>query len=122
MRFIKPLPFVADLDRARRFYRDVMGLQTLEDEGGFIRFAGGFALHDSAALHRTIFGSGPTPEAYGRENLVLYFEDDDLDACFARVAPQVDVIHPIQRQHWGQRVFRCFDPDRHIVEIGTPES
>lgn len=94
MRFINPLPFVADLDRARRFYRDVMGLRILEDEGGFIRFEGGFALHDGAGLHQMIFGQAPEPAPFGRANLVLYFEDPDLDAAFARIAPQVDLVHP----------------------------
>ena len=121
LRFINPLPFVADLDRARHFYRDVLGLRILEDEGGFIRFDGGFALHDGAALHQTIFGQPPEPAPFGRANLVLYFEDADLDAAFARLAPQVDLIHPIQRQSWGQRVFRFHDPDGHIVEIGEPQ-
>ncbi len=121
MRFINPLPFVADLDRARRFYRDVMGLRILEDEGGFIRFEGGFALHEGAGLHQMIFGQAPEPAPFGRANLVLYFEDPDLDAAFARIAPQVDLVHPILRQHWGQRVFRFHDPDRHIVEIGEPQ-
>ncbi len=122
MRFVNPIAFTADLDRARAFYRDVIGLRILEDEGGFIRFKGGFALHDGSQLIRTIFGTLEDPAgAYGRRNLVLYFEERDLDAAFARIAPQVELIHPIARQHWGQRVFRFHDPDRHIVEIGEPE-
>jgi hypothetical protein len=32
----------------------------------------------------------------------------------------VELIHPILQQAWGQRVFRFYDPDRHIVEIGEP--
>ncbi|MFD1795284.1 glyoxalase/bleomycin resistance/extradiol dioxygenase family protein [Paracoccus aurantiacus] len=121
MRFINPICFSADLDRARRFYRDLMGLRILEDEGGFVRFEGGFALHEGRALHRTVFGTDPAPGTFGRGNLVLYFEDNDLDAAFIRIAPEVELIHPIQRQHWGQRVFRFHDPDGHIVEIGDPE-
>ncbi|MBA4490369.1 VOC family protein [Paracoccus sp. S1E-3] len=122
MRFVNPLPFVADLDRARRFCHDVMGLVVLEDEGGFIRFQNGFAIHDGAHLHQTIFGQTPIYAApFGRANLVLYFEDEDLDAAFARIAPHVAVIHPVSRQPWGQRVFRFHDPDDHIVEIGEPQ-
>lgn len=122
MRFINPICFCADLDRSRVFYRDVIGLKILEDEGGFIRFEGGFAIHDGRALIRTIFdGLADQASAYGRRNLLLYFEDDDLDAAFARIAPHAAIIHPIETQHWGQRVFRFYDPDRHIVEIGEPD-
>jgi hypothetical protein len=30
------------------------------------------------------------------------------------------LLHPLREQPWGQRVFRCFDPDGHIVEVGEP--
>ena len=32
----------------------------------------------------------------------------------------VTCVHPIREQPWGQRVFRVFDPDRHLVDIGEP--
>lgn len=62
------------------------------------------------------------PEPYGRRNLLLYFEHDDVDAAFEKLAPHVELIHPVERQEWGQRVFRFYDPDGHAVEIGEPQS
>ncbi|MFZ2102214.1 MAG: VOC family protein [Oricola sp.] len=122
MKFVNPLPFVADMGRSKTFYADLLGIAILEDHGGFVRFENGFALHDGASLHRTVFGTNAGDDSpYGRQNLVLYFEVEDLDAAFARIAGRVDLIHPIARQAWGQRVFRFFDPDRHIVEIGEPQ-
>ncbi|HEX7712444.1 MAG TPA: VOC family protein [Bacillota bacterium] len=29
-----------------------------------------------------------------------------------------EIIHPFEKQAWGQNVFRFYDPDRHIPEIG----
>ena len=29
-------------------------------------------------------------------------------------------IHYINKQEWGQKVLRCYDPDMHIIEIGEP--
>jgi hypothetical protein len=29
-------------------------------------------------------------------------------------------VHPVVEQPWGQRVFRVYDPDGHVVEIGEP--
>lgn len=121
MKFVNPLPFVSDIDRAKRFYADVLQLVILEDHGAFVRFDNGFALHDGQALHRTVFGEAPRGnDPYGRRNLVLYFEDEDIDALFRHIAHRVALIHGIERQSWGQRVFRFFDPDGHIVEIGEP--
>jgi uncharacterized glyoxalase superfamily protein PhnB len=69
-----------------------------------------------------VFGAAPDEGGpYGRRNLVLYFEDDDIEAAFGRVVGRVDLIHAIQVQAWGQRVFRFYDPDGHIVEIGEPQ-
>lgn len=122
MKFVNPLPFVADMDRAKRFYADVLGLRIVEDHGTFVRFGNGFALHDGAALHRTVFSEpAPRGDTWGRGNLVLYFEDDDIEAACARITGQVDLIHPVRREPWGQRVFRFFDPDGHIVEVGEPQ-
>lgn len=121
MKFVNPLPFVSDIDRAKRFYANILQLRILEDHGAFVRFENGFALHDGEALHRTVFGEEPRRnEPYGRRNLVLYFEDEDIDALFRGIAHRVELIHGIEQQSWGQRVFRFFDPDGHIVEIGEP--
>jgi predicted enzyme related to lactoylglutathione lyase len=119
-RFVNPLPFVADSRAALAFYRDVVGLAVVEDKGDFVRFEDGFALHDGASLLRQAFGTEPDGTPFGRANLVLYFETDDLEAAHARIAAQAAMIHPIRRMSWGGRVFRFRDPDGHIVEMGEP--
>lgn len=122
MKFVNPLPFVADIACSKRFYSDLLGLKITQDHWNFVQFEDGFALHDGAALHETIFSEkARTPSPYGRKNLVLYFEVEDIDAVFSRLADLVELIHPIKRETWGQRVFRFYDPDRHIIEIGEPQ-
>ncbi len=56
----------------------------------------------------------------GKNNLLLYFETSDLEGVFARLQNQVKLIHPIKQQAWGQKVFRFYDPDHHVIEIGEP--
>ena len=34
----------------------------------------------------------------------------------------VEYVHPLREHPWGQRVFRVYDPDGHIVEVGEPMS
>ncbi|MBU1174692.1 MAG: VOC family protein [Alphaproteobacteria bacterium] len=120
-RFINPLPFVSDLERSRRFYAEVMGLAVERCEGDVCIFAGGFAIHQGEALQKTIWGDVEMPAGdYGQRNLLLYFEHDDIDAAFAAIAPHVRLIHAVERQAWGQRVFRFHDPDGHAVEVGEP--
>ena len=121
MRFVNPIPFVKDIARSRAFYETRLGLEVVEDFGSFVLFETGFAIHEGAALERTVWGrERAANEPYGRRNLLLYFEHDDVDAAFEAIAPHVDLIHPVERQAWGQRVFRFYDPDGHAVEIGEP--
>lgn len=123
MKFVNPLPFVADMTRAKAFYNDVLGLKILQDHGNFVQFENGFALHEGASLYRTIYGEdAETGPSYGRMNLVLYFEDDEVDVTFDRIADQLNVIHEVRQQEWGQKVFRFYDPDGRIVEVGEPQN
>lgn len=122
MRFVNPIPFVRDIARSKAFYRDRLGIVVREDFGSFVLFETGFALHEGPALEETIWReASPGNEPYGRRNLLLYFEHEDVDAAFDALAPHVELIHPVERQAWGQRVFRFYDPDGHAVEIGEPQ-
>ncbi|MGD1882956.1 MAG: VOC family protein [Paracoccaceae bacterium] len=122
MRFVNPLPFVKDIEASKRFYCSTLSLSILEDRGNFVKFANGFAMHDGGALFRTVFGVENTSALpYGRGNLVLYFEETNLDETFARISQDVVLIHAIREEPWGQRVFRFFDPDRHVIELGEPQ-
>lgn len=122
MRFINPIPFVRDIERSKDFYARLLGLKIREDFGSFVLFESGFAIHEGSALEETVWGKpSSSNEPYGRGNLLLYFEHEDVDAAFKRIGPHVELIHPVERQSWGQRVFRFYDPDRHAVEIGEPQ-
>ncbi|MGF1476782.1 MAG: VOC family protein [Geminicoccaceae bacterium] len=123
MRFVNPIIFVRDVNTSKAFYRDLLGLSIDQDEGSFVRFEVGLALHEGSALEQTIWGrQAKKTDVYGQSNLLLYFEHDDIDAAFTRISPRVELIHPVKRQFWGQRVFRFYDPDRHTLEIGEPQS
>ncbi len=121
MRFVNPIAFVRDIDLSRAFYRDIVGLIVRENFEHFVLFDTGFAIHDGKALARTVWGQVPAETTpYGRQNLLLYFEHDDIHAAFSAMGPQVELIHPLERQAWGQHVFRFYDLDGHAIEIGEP--
>lgn len=122
MHFVNPIAFVRDIEASKHFYAELLGIAIAEDHGDFVRFETGFAIHDGPALERTVWGeAGDSQQRYGHRNLLLYFEAEDVDAVFGRIGSQVALIHPVARQSWGQRVFRFYDPDGHIIEIGEPQ-
>jgi hypothetical protein len=73
-----------------------------EDHGTIVIFNEHFAIHEGRELAATVWGEGAADAApYGRRNVLFYFEDDDVDACFTRISGRVDLIHPIVKQAWG---------------------
>jgi catechol 2,3-dioxygenase-like lactoylglutathione lyase family enzyme len=122
VRFINPVVFVRDIVISKKFYCEVLGLKPVQDFSTIVIFENHFAIHSARELLITVYGQDPgeSEEPLGRENLLLYFECADLDEAFAAIGGRVELIHPILRQAWGQRVFRFHDPDHHIVEIGEP--
>jgi len=116
VKFISPLLVVEDMQRARRFYETVLGLNVIVDFGENITFEGNFALHQQAHFQSLIDGREIKS---GGNDFELYFEYDDLDDVNARLNNnQVELVHPMREQPWRQRVVRFYDPDRHIIEIG----
>jgi catechol 2,3-dioxygenase-like lactoylglutathione lyase family enzyme len=107
---------------ARAFYEQVLGLRVEADYGTIVFFEGGLAIHDGRDLRRKIFKREDFPdEPEGKRNLEVYLETPQLEECLARVeAAGAEIVHPIERQEWGQRVFRLLDPDGHVVEVGEP--
>lgn len=123
MRFVNPIPFVRDIETSKAIYRGILGLRITQDLGNFVLFETGFAIHEATSLEETVWGKPSAVSApYGRQNLLLYFEHAELDALFANIATHVNLIHPIEVQAWGQRVFRLYDPDGHAIEIGEPQT
>lgn len=120
IKFESSVIFVKDIDVARRFYEDLLEQKVAMDFGPNVGFESGFALWQVDHAYEMMFNpfeSDPTP--LGRKNIELYFETDMLDTVFARVTEaQVPLLHPPYEQPWGQRAFRIYDPDGHIVELG----
>ncbi len=121
--FSHSIVFVKDIQVSKTFYTEILGLKAVQDFGTIVMFENHLAIHQARELGITIWKEAAPPGAdqpQGRHNLLLYFETNALEDTFARLKDQVKLIHPIQRQAWGQLVFRFYDPDGHAIEIGEP--
>ncbi|HEX7590801.1 MAG TPA: VOC family protein [Candidatus Limnocylindrales bacterium] len=120
---VETIVLVSDIARSTAFYRDVLGQPIKHDYGQIVMFEHGFSIHDGPdLLEKTYKTPGAFPNGpQGKDNIDIYFETDDLEGALDEVVKSgAEVIHPIEVQPWGQRVFRFHDPDGHIVEIGDP--
>ncbi|MEJ2662978.1 MAG: VOC family protein [Spirochaetia bacterium] len=121
--FVNTIVLVKDIRASTRFYAKVLGLKIMNSYETIVWFENNFTIHDAAALYKTIYRKdSPTAlEHQGKDNVDIYFECTDLNALYTRLQEhKVEFIHGIETQHWGQKVIRLYDPDRHIIEIGEP--
>jgi catechol 2,3-dioxygenase-like lactoylglutathione lyase family enzyme len=113
--------FVQDIPTSRQFYEGLLGQQVLMDHGTNVGYVGGFALWQAEHAHQIIFERPCQIKRLGHDNYEIYFETDQLDAMWTHLSEAgVQIVHTPVEQPWGQRVFRVYDPDGHIVELAEP--
>lgn len=114
--------FVRDMEASRRFYEDLLGQKVKDDFGRFVGYEGGLGIWEADFAYQLIFEKPLQASApLGKRNLELYFETEVVEEAWSRFSEaEVELVHPMIEQPWGQRVFRLYDPDSHIVEIGEP--
>ena len=110
---------VRDIERSRRFYQEMFGLEMLEDHDGNMILTGGLALQE-AKIWREFLRREIIPENNSCE---LYFEEPDLAAFVQRLEqryPETKYVNRLMTHSWGQQVIRFYDPDGNLIEVGTP--
>jgi catechol 2,3-dioxygenase-like lactoylglutathione lyase family enzyme len=122
IKFESSVIFVQDIAVSREFYENLLEQKVQVNHGVNIGLVAGFALWQVDHACEVIYGHKPeNTTRLGRQNYEMYFEAADVDAALARLTEAgVDFVHPLVEQPWGQRVFRVYDPDGHIVEIAEP--
>ena len=110
---------VKDIERSRKFYEELFGLELIHDYDGYMVMSGGLSLQDEK-LWRGFIGRDIIPKNNASE---LYFESTDV-AGFAekleKYYPEVEYVNPLMTHSWGQTVIRFYDYDGNLIEVGTP--
>lgn len=116
MKYTSTLIAVSDMEKSRQFYQDVLGMKVVADFGANVTLDGGLVLQTLDTWSSFIRTDKVVlPNNAGE----LYFEEEDMDA-FCEHLKRFDIcyVHPLFEHHWGQRVVRFYDPDKHIIEVG----
>ncbi len=118
MKFHSPVMIVKDIEKSKQFYIDVLEQSIEHDFGKNIIFDSGFAIWEPAPDHVIPKHLQTTATANQFE---LYFEDENIDRVYAKLQKaDVEFLHGIHEEPWGQRTIRFFDPDHHLIEVGEP--
>ncbi len=111
---------VKDMERAKRFYHDLFGLDVILDNDGNVMLTEGLVLQDEK-IWTNFLGREIIPENNSCE---LYFEENDIEAFAAKLEklyPSIQYVNRLMPHSWGQKVLRFYDPDGNLIEVGTPQ-
>lgn len=122
----QPVLFVKDAGVSTKFYTDVLGFTVVMDNSGAnITFKEGFTVWQ-------IWKGNIISQTIGIENITnngnisrfeLCFETNDLDSIYKTLKDNnVQFLHEINTELWGQRTIRFYDPDSHLIEVGEEMS
>jgi uncharacterized glyoxalase superfamily protein PhnB len=107
-----PVLKVNDLQRSIQWYTDVLGFRaqgrSADDDVGEHCFV---AAGDVEVLLATGAHLGGAPAFTG----TLYFRVVGVDALYAQVKGQADIVWPLERQEYGTREFGIRDPDGYTL-------
>ena len=124
---IGPAAYVRNLAASRRFYEELLGLEIArvmsEDAKNIaVAYKAGLSIWQVDHAYDVIFDqSSPRPDKLGCGIWVFSFETPQLEALAVRLKQAgVGFAQPLRELPWGQRAIRVYDPDGHIIDIGSP--
>jgi predicted enzyme related to lactoylglutathione lyase len=101
---------VADVDAAKGFYADYLGLSTEEFNMGWVAR---YTSPDGRASVQLVTG-----DASAAEDSVVSVHTDDVDAAYEE-AQQLgfEIVHPLTTEPWGVRRFFVRAPDGNVINV-----
>ena len=119
MKLRNVLIVVRDIERSRKYYHDLFGLETVLDNDGNMILSEGLVLQD-AKIWENFLEKDIIPRNNASE---LYFEERNIEGFIQKLEelyPDTDYVNRLMTHSWGQRVVRFYDPDGNLIEVGTP--
>lgn len=110
---------VKDIEKSKRFYHDLFGLDTVLDNDGNLILTEGLVLQDKK-IWEDFLGKDIIPKNNSCE---LYFEEQNIEAFIEKLEtlyPSVQYVNRLMIHNWGQKVIRFYDLDGNLIEVGTP--
>ena len=119
MKLKNVLIVVKDIEKSRKFYHDLFGIDLVLDNDGNMILTEGLVLQDEK-IWKSFLDRDVIPKSNSCE---LYFEEQDIEAFIEKLEksyPAIEYVNRLMTHSWGQRVIRFYDPDGNLIEVGTP--
>ena len=119
MRLRNILIVVEDIEKSKKFYHDLFGLDVILDNEGNMILTEGLVLQDEK-IWREALGKEIIPENNFCE---LYFEEPEIEAFICKLEtqyPSIQYVNRLTEYSWGQKMVRFYDLDGNLIEVRTP--
>ena len=119
MKLKNVLIVVKDIEKSRKFYHDLFGIDLVLDNDGNMILTEGLVLQDEK-LWKSFLDRDIVPKSNSCE---LYFEEQDIESFVEKLEklyPDIEYVNSLMTHSWGQRVIRFYDLDGNLIEVGTP--
>ena len=119
MRLKNVLIVVKDIEKSKKYYHDLFGLEMIVDHDGNMILTEGLVLQD-VKYWKQFLGAKVTGKNNSSE---LYFEETDIEGFVKKLEelyPETEYVNTLMTHSWGQKVVRFYDPDGNLIEVGTP--
>jgi catechol 2,3-dioxygenase-like lactoylglutathione lyase family enzyme len=101
---------VADIETAKRFYSDYLGLST---EAFNLGWVARYTSPDAKAFVQLVTG-----DATASEDSVISVHTDDVEGAYAEAQKLgYQIVHPLTSEPWGVRRFFVRAPDGNVINI-----
>lgn len=108
-----------DFDKMKSFYQDILQQEIDVDFGNCISFKNGLTLWKLKEEYPIAKKLGRTYDKFGNRNIEICFETDSFEAVIKNLRKQeLNFLHEVTEELWGQQTVRFFDPENNLVEIG----
>ena len=118
MRLRNVLIVVNDIEKSKKFYKELFGLSVVLDQDGNVILTEGLVLQDAKIwkgfVQKDILWKNHATE--------LYFEEQDIEAFVEKLSAyseEICLINSLTKDSFGKRTIRFYDPDGNLVEVGT---
>ena len=108
-----------DIEKSKKFYHDLFGLELVLDNDGNMILTEGLVLQDEA-IWKKFIERDIVPKNNSCE---LYFEERDIEGFVNKLEslyPDIEYVNRLMTHSWGQKVVRFYDLDGNLIEVGTP--
>lgn len=119
MRLRNILIVVEDIEKSKKFYHDLFGLDVILDNEENVILTEGLVLQEKTIwknfLERDIISESNPCE--------LYFEEKNIEAFVEKLDklyPDIKFVNRLMMHSWGQKIVRFYDLDGNLIEVGTP--